>query len=124
MLRPEAFWAENEIEMHTHATVTALNLDRQVLTVNNDQTQSFDQIALTTGAEPRRLPAEIGGDLEHVYCVRSLADVDAMAPAIMPGARIVIIGGGYIGLEAAAVAAKSGLSVTLRSIPAQCKIVR
>jgi len=55
----------------------------------------------------------MGGDLAGVHCVRTLADVDAMAPEFRAGARVVIVGGGYIGLEAAAVAAKMGLAVTL-----------
>jgi len=59
------------------------------------------------------LPAAIGGDLGGVFTVRTLADVDAMRPVMVPGARVLIVGGGYIGLEAAAVAAKLGLKVTL-----------
>jgi 3-phenylpropionate/trans-cinnamate dioxygenase ferredoxin reductase subunit len=62
---------------------------------------------------PRRLPAHIGGALDGVFVVRDLADVDAMAPGFVPGARVLIVGGGYIGLEAAAVASKLGLKVTL-----------
>jgi 3-phenylpropionate/trans-cinnamate dioxygenase ferredoxin reductase subunit len=74
---------------------------------------AWDQLALTTGAVPRRLPAAIGGDLPGVHVVRSLADVDAMAPEFAPGRRVLIVGGGYIGLEAAAVAARKGLQVVL-----------
>ena len=61
----------------------------------------------------RRLPEAIGGDLPGVHVVRSLADVDRMAPEFRPGRRALIVGGGYIGLEAAAVAAKLGLDVSL-----------
>ena len=68
---------------------------------------------LATGSVPRRLPAAIGGTLEGVFTVRDLADVDAMAPRFVKGAKVLIVGGGYIGLEAAAVAAKLGLEVTL-----------
>jgi 3-phenylpropionate/trans-cinnamate dioxygenase ferredoxin reductase subunit len=59
------------------------------------------------------LPAKIGGDLAGVYTMRSLADADAIAPEFVAGASVLIVGGGYIGLEAAAVAAKKGLKVTL-----------
>ncbi len=62
---------------------------------------------------PPRLPAAIGGDLGGVYTVRTLADVDAMRAAFRPGARAIIVGGGYIGLEAAAVAAKLGVQATV-----------
>jgi len=68
---------------------------------------------LTTGSDPRRLPAAIGGTLDGVYTVRTLKDVDQMEPEFREGAKVLIIGGGYIGLEAAAVAAKKGLNVTL-----------
>ena len=70
-------------------------------------------MALTTGSSPRRLPAAIGGALPGVYTVRTLADVDAMAPEFRAGRRLLIIGGGYIGLEAASVAAKLELDVML-----------
>jgi 3-phenylpropionate/trans-cinnamate dioxygenase ferredoxin reductase subunit len=70
-------------------------------------------LALTTGSTPRRLPAAIGGALEGVHVVRGLDDVDAMEPEFAEGRRVLIVGGGYIGLEAAAVAAKKGLDVTL-----------
>ena len=74
---------------------------------------SYDQLALTTGSVPNCLPASIGGALEGVHVVRTLEDVDGMAPEFTEGRRVLIIGGGYIGLEAAAVAAKKGLKVTL-----------
>lgn len=74
---------------------------------------SYDQLALTTGSDPRRLPAAIGGDLDGVFVVRGLTDVDAMAPHVTEGKRALIVGGGYIGLEAAAVCAKRGVQVTL-----------
>ena len=73
------------------------------------------EVITCTGSIPRRLPAAIGGDLDGIYTVRSLADVDAMAPEFTEGRRLVVIGGGYIGLEAAAVASKLGLTVTLIS---------
>ncbi len=62
---------------------------------------------------PRRLPAAIGGHLPGVHTVRTLADVDAMRAECVAGRRVVIVGGGYIGLEAASVAAKLGLDVTV-----------
>jgi 3-phenylpropionate/trans-cinnamate dioxygenase ferredoxin reductase component len=66
-----------------------------------------------TGARARRLPAAIGGDLQGVLLMRSLADADALAPHLVAGRRMLVVGGGYIGLEAAAVAVSKGLQVTL-----------
>ncbi len=77
------------------------------------ETLSYDQLALTTGSNPRHLPASIGGALNGVHVVRSLDDVDAMGADMAPGKRALIVGGGYIGLEAAAVASKMGLQVTV-----------
>ena len=67
------------------------------------ETVAYDQLALTTGSVPNRLPARMGGDLDHVFTVRSLADIDRMQPFFARNARVLIVGGGYIGLEAAAV---------------------
>jgi 3-phenylpropionate/trans-cinnamate dioxygenase ferredoxin reductase subunit len=87
------------------ATKTVALADRSSLT--------YDKLALTTGSHPRTLPATIGGMLDGVFSVRDLKDADAMAPAFTAGKKVLIIGGGYIGLEAAAVASKLGLHVTL-----------
>lgn len=111
-LRPESFYGENDIELRLGEPVHAIDTAaRQVML--GDEVLSYDQLALTTGAEPRMLPAAMGGDLDGVYPVRRLADIDAMAPEFTPGRRVLVVGGGYIGLEAAAVARQRGLEVTL-----------
>lgn len=111
-LRPAQFYADQRIDLHLGAAVTAI--DRAAGQVHLDgRALPYDALALTTGASPRRLPAAIGGHLPGVHVVRNLADIDALSPALTKGARLVIIGGGYIGLEAAAVAAKLGLNVTV-----------
>ena len=112
-LRPAEFYAENNIRLLTGVEVAAIDPAAGQVRLADGAVQAFSDLILATGATPRRLPAAIGGDLAGVYTVRSLADVDAMAAAFRPGRRLVIVGGGYIGLEAAAVAAKLGLSVTV-----------
>ncbi len=111
-LRPAEFYAEKDITLKLGEKVTAIDPAARTLTVGGE-TLSYDELALTTGSIPRRLPAAVGGDLDGVYTVRTLADVDAMRDEFKPGRHVVIIGGGYIGLEAAAVAAKLGLTVTV-----------
>ncbi|MGA0539482.1 NAD(P)/FAD-dependent oxidoreductase [Neotabrizicola sp. VNH66] len=111
-LRPAEFWAQNGVELRLGQPVTAIDRAAQTVTVG-EEVIPYDQLALTTGSAPRRLPAAIGGDLPGVYTVRTLADVDAMRAEFRDGARAVVIGGGYIGLEAAAVARKFGVEVTL-----------
>ncbi len=111
-LRPESFYAENGITLHLSRTAMAIDRAAKTVTVNGDAL-AYDQLALTTGSVPRRLPAAIGGTLRGVHVVRTLADIDAMMPEVTPGKRVLIVGGGYIGLEAAAVCATLGLAVTL-----------
>lgn len=111
-LRPESFYADSNITLKLGQQVQAIDPAAKTVTLE-DEVLHYDQLALTTGSSPRRLPAAIGGDLNGVYVLRDLADVDAMAPVVKDGARTLIVGGGYIGLEAAAVCAKRGVAVTL-----------
>ena len=111
-LRPESFYADQNITLRLGTKVDAIDLAKKEIHIGAE-VLSYDQLALTTGSHPRRLPAAIGGDLEGVFVVRDLKDVDAMAPSVTEGARTLIVGGGYIGLEAAAVCAKRGVAVTL-----------
>jgi 3-phenylpropionate/trans-cinnamate dioxygenase ferredoxin reductase subunit len=112
MLRSPEFYAEQAITLRLGQPVTAIDTAAQTVTLAGEALP-YDELVLTTGSVPRRLPAAIGGDLGGVFTVRRLADIDAMRPLFQPGRRLVIVGGGYIGLEAAAVARKLGLEVTV-----------
>lgn len=111
--RPASFYADADVE--TRFAASAVEIDRltKQVRLSTGHTLPYDKLALTTGARPRQLPASMGGDAPGVFTLRSLADADALAEAFTPGRRLIIIGGGYIGLEAAAVAVKMGLSVAL-----------
>ena len=111
-LRPESFYADHGIALRLGVRAEAVDTGARTVTAGGAAIR-YDHLALVTGSVPRRLPAAIGGALEGVHTVRTLADVDAMAPEFAQGRRVLIVGGGYIGLEAAAVAAKRGLHVTL-----------
>ena len=111
-LRPEAWYADNRIDLVTGTPATAIDRTARTVTAGGIA-HAYDALVLATGAIPRRLPASIGGDLPGVHVVRTLADVDRMVPDIAPGKHLLVVGGGYIGLEAAAVARKSGMDVTL-----------
>ncbi len=104
-LRPESFYGESGITLRLSTHVDSVNCAEQTLTIGSE-TMAYDMLALTTGSTPHRLPAAIGGALDGVFTVRTLKDVDAMEPKFVDGAHVLIVGGGYIGLEAAAVAAK------------------
>lgn len=112
LLRPAAFYDENDIQLRMKTRVDAIDAAKQTISVGAE-TLHYDDLVLTTGSTPNRLPDRIGGALDGVFVVRDLADVDAMAPRFVDGEKVLIVGGGYIGLEAASVAAKLGLQVTL-----------
>ncbi|MEM6887515.1 MAG: FAD-dependent oxidoreductase [Pseudomonadota bacterium] len=111
-IRPESYYEKERINLRTGARVTGIDRENCEI-VLMDERIGYDALVLTTGSVPHRLPAKIGGDLAGVFTVRDLSDVDAMAPHFKENVRVMIVGGGYIGLEAAAVAAKQGLRVTL-----------
>lgn len=113
MFRPEEWYAENNVDIRL--STWAEDIDRKAKTVRmqDGSTLAYDKLVLATGATPRLLPASIGGDLEGVLTVRDKRDADRLMEEMKPGRRLLVIGGGYIGLEAAAVARKLGLDVTL-----------
>ena len=111
-LRAPSFYNDNKIRLHLGQPVQNIDAKARKLTLGG-RSLDYDALALTTGSTARRLPVQIGGSLKSVYTVRSLEDVDAMRTEFRAGAKLVVIGGGYIGLEAAAVAAKLGLNVTV-----------
>ncbi|MCF1707748.1 FAD-dependent oxidoreductase [Tabrizicola sp. J26] len=110
LLRSPDFYVENEIELRLGQPVSAIDTAAKTVTIGGEHIV-YDDLVLATGSIPRKLPAAIGGDLAGIYTVRTLADIDAARHEFQAGRYLVVIGGGYIGLEAAAVAAKLGLTV-------------
>ncbi|MFD1796504.1 pyridine nucleotide-disulfide oxidoreductase [Paracoccus aurantiacus] len=111
-LRADDWWQEQGITMLTGTRAT--RIDRIAGHIETTAGPvPYDQLALTLGAVPHRLPGQIGGDLGRVHTLRNLDDIAQLRPDLQAGRRLVVIGGGYIGLEAAAVARKLGLDVTL-----------
>ncbi|MEJ8475608.1 NAD(P)/FAD-dependent oxidoreductase [Roseibium algae] len=113
LLRPLDFYQANNITLKTSTHVTGIDRVSKTVKTAAGKTFEYDSLVLATGAPPRKLPASIGGDLEGVYCIRTLEDADGFAEHLETSKSALIVGGGYIGLEAAAVAAKRGLKVTL-----------
>jgi len=111
-LRASEFWTSHSIDLRLGQAVTAIDTGAGTVTLG-PEVLPYDALVLATGSVPRRLPASMGGDLAGVYTVRTLADVDRMRAEFVAGRRLVVIGGGYIGLEAAAVGRKLGLEVTV-----------
>lgn len=111
-LRASEWWDENRVTLRLGERATIIDPARRTVTTDKGE-YPYDALALTLGASPRRLPETIGGHLPGIYVARNVADIQAAKPALTPGRRMIVIGGGYIGLEAAAVARKLGLEVTL-----------
>lgn len=111
-IRPPAFWDEREITMLLGKRVTSVNAEGHAVTTDDGRVIGYGKLIWATGGHARKLPVK-GGNLPGVQGVRTLADADAMKTAASNARSIVIIGGGYIGLEAAAVLAKTGKPIVL-----------
>ncbi len=113
VMRPEQFWADKEVELLLGAAVTKVDAQERRLTLDDGGTVCFGKLIWAAGGNPRRLTCE-GADLQGVHSIRNKADIDAVMAQLDAGARkVVVIGGGYIGLEAAAVLRKLGCEVTV-----------
>lgn len=112
-LRPPEWYEELNITLRLGLAVRAIDTSAHQVTLADGSVLAYDQLALTTGAHPRLLDEAMGGTLSGVHAMRTMGDADALAPALVPHHRCVIVGGGYIGLEAAAVARTRGMVVTV-----------
>ena len=112
MIRPAAYWAEREVAMLTGMRVNAVDAAAHRVTLSGGETIDYGKLIWATGGHPRRLTLS-GHDLVGVHGVRSREDVDRMIGELATTTEVVVIGGGYIGLEAAAVLTKLGKHVTV-----------
>ena len=112
MIRPTAFWSERNIEMLLCNRVESVDPASYSVTTADGNVISYGTLIWATGGSPRRLSCR-GGNLQGVHVVRTRSDVDAMLVGLDNIMNVVIIGGGYIGLEAAAVLCKMGKKVTV-----------
>jgi 3-phenylpropionate/trans-cinnamate dioxygenase ferredoxin reductase component len=112
-IRPPAFWDEKGVELILSTEVTAVDPAAKTATLSNGDVIAYGKLVWATGGDPRRLSCS-GAELAGVHPVRTRADCDQLMGEIDGGVRnVVVIGGGYIGLEAAAVLTKLGCKVTL-----------
>lgn len=111
-IRPAKYWDEREVTMLLGTRVVSVDPAAHIVTTDAGETIGYGKLVWATGGSPRMLPIP-GGDLPGVQGVRTRADADAMKAASESAAQVVVIGGGYIGLEAAAVLRKAGKPVVL-----------
>jgi len=112
MIRPAAFWEERKVEMLLSRRVVSVDAPAHLVTTADGATIGYGHLIWATGGAPRRLGCS-GNDATGVHTVRTRADADRMMAELPDVTRAVVIGGGYIGLEAAAVLAKAGKQVVL-----------
>lgn len=112
LIRPAAFWAEREVAMLLGRRVASVDPAAHMVRTWRGETFTYGSLIWAAGGKPRMLPCG-GHHLTGVHTVRTRADVDLMLSELDDVARVVVIGGGYIGLEAAAVLRKFGKHVTV-----------
>ena len=109
-LRPEKFYADRNVTIESGVRIESIDRAAQTVATSDGEVLSYTKLLLATGSRPRRLQLE-GGDLAGIHYLRTIADVDAIKEEMAPGRKVVVVGGGYIGLEVAAVCIGAGLKV-------------
>ena len=112
MLKPDSFYGEHGIDLRLNAVAVGLDRAAKQVRLKTGETVAYDVLVLATGARARRL-AIPGAALGHVLELRSAADAEKLKAALGPGRRLAVIGGGYIGLEAAASGRALGAEVVV-----------
>ena len=112
LIRPVKVYEKSEVEFILDTRVESVNRDNKTIRLSNNETLSYDKLALTVGSKVRKVNLP-GVDLDGVFYLRDLKDVERISAHISAGANAVIVGGGYIGLETAAVLNRKGMNVTV-----------
>lgn len=116
-LRPTSFYEEHNIGLALDVTVTAVDRVAKTIALADGRSFTYDKLIIATGARARSLPIP-GGALKGVFVLRSAADAEGVKAALGPGKRLAVVGGGYIGLEAAASARALGAdAVVIEAAP-------
>jgi 3-phenylpropionate/trans-cinnamate dioxygenase ferredoxin reductase subunit len=109
-LRAESFYADRDIAMKLSTRATAIDTTAKTVALSSDETLHYDHLLISTGSRPRKLSID-GSDLPGIHYLRTMDDVDGLRDGMQADANLVIVGGGYIGLEVAAVGRELGLNV-------------
>ena len=117
-LRPAAFYDAKGIDVHSGTKVAGIDAAARTVVCENGDTVRYHKLLLATGATARQLNVP-GASLPGVHYLRTIADVDAIKAEFLPGKRLAVVGGGYIGLEVAAVGVALGLDVTVLEMEAR-----
>ena len=112
LIRPVEFYTDNDIELLTNTRVASIDAEAKQVVTETDQVFDYDKLVITTGSRARKLNLP-GCQLGGIFYLRSLNDVDLIRTSMGSANKLCVIGGGYVGLEVAAVARKAGLNVTV-----------
>lgn len=111
-LKPAEWYAENNVSLRLEGVAQRINRSEKTVTLSSGEVISYDFLILATGARARELPIP-GSDLAGVLALRTAADAERLKHALGEGRRMAVIGGGYVGLEAAASARALGAAATI-----------
>lgn len=111
-VRAEKFYTDKNIDLKTNTRVESIDPQGKSVTTDSGETIAYEKLLIATGSRPRKLSIA-GSDLQGIHYLRTISDVDAIRDSMSTAKNIVIVGGGYIGLEVASVAVSSGLNVTV-----------
>lgn len=113
LIKPASLYQDDQIEVKLGTFVTRIDRSLRHIVLDTGEVLPYQTLVLATGARARKLPSDQGGEGSNVFTLRTLDDADKLRPHMQPEQSLLIVGGGYIGLEMAAVARKLGLKVTL-----------
>ena len=113
LIKPQAFYEANGIELRLGVQVTAVDREKQSVNLSDGSSLTWNRLLLATGTKPRQLPPAMTAESANIRTIRTLADVDALKPVMSSAKHVLVVGGGYIGLELASVARQLGLDTTV-----------
>jgi len=111
-LKPDAFYKDARCTMILNVAAAKIDRGTKTVKLSDGQSLAYDKLLLSTGSRVRKIRCP-GADLSGIHYLRGIADVDALRAVFEQGKKLAIVGGGYIGLEVAAVAVKRGIEVTV-----------
>ncbi|WP_066365466.1 NAD(P)/FAD-dependent oxidoreductase [Herbidospora mongoliensis] len=111
-VHPEGWYRDNDVDLRLGTAATRIDRAAKEVVLGTGERVAYEKLLIATGATPRPLPFE-GADLDGVHYLRTVADSQALRAAFAHGGNVVVIGGGWIGLETAAAARKAGCDVTV-----------
>ena len=112
-LKPQSFYNENNIEVIKGQKVQEIDRKNSKVLLDNGQSLEYKKLFLGLGSKPRLLPKELINGISDIHYIRNIGDVDLISNKFLSKRKILVLGGGFIGLEVASVARKLGIEVTL-----------